>query len=286
MPGIIACIADSPSAGRVVQGAALCSRAWDMSVEFVHFGDLHPDSRSRLEHVIVEGMGAPATLIEHHPDPREPVSQQVCDLAMGNSADLVVIGALKREGTVRAVVGSTARRVARRCPCSVLLISTEGRAPPQWSRFLVGVERTGEYMRLCERVLCLARQVGPMAEVCFAREFRSLLGGVRSSPEDDLTDLSANERIELGDLIAGLNTENVTTRAVTLPGRPGHEMARYADDARSDLLSVLGPAEPLGVLDRLLSHPLNLLLDQLPCSALIHRAAPASPRRKDTSCRD
>lgn len=285
MAGILACIADSPSAGRVVQGAAVCARAWDTSVRFVHFGTLNPEGRRRLERLIVEGAGAPAPLLELQPDPREPISSQVCALAAQDDSELVVIGALKREGAMRAVVGSTARRVARRCPCSVLLISTEGRAPSQWTQFLLGVEDSDDCVQMCQRLLSVARATGPDVEVCFAREYRSL-GGVMHAPnaEHDPSDPGALHLIELKELLARLDLDGVRLRAITLPGRPGQEVARHADDAGSDLVVVRGPSAPLGVLDRLLSHPLNLLLDQLPCSALVYR--PTAPARKDAAWKD
>ncbi len=272
MPGILACIADSPSAGRVIEGAALCARAWGASLRFVHFGALEADGRRRLEHLIAQGAASPSPLVELQTDPREPISSQVCALVASEDCDLVVIGALKREGAMRAVVGSTARRVARRCRCSVLLISTEGRAPAQWTQFLVSVESADEYVQMCQRLLPIARAASTDAEVCFAREYHSIARNLPTQIcEADPSSPAAAHRLELGELLTRLDLTGVRPRAISLPGRPGQEIARHADDAGSDLVCVLGPSEPLGMLDRLLSHPLNLLLDQLPCSALVYR---------------
>lgn len=271
-PVILTCVTDSPSARRVIQCSALWAKAMELPVRFVHFGQLADAGTGRLNELIALEAGGASLEIVHSP---RPVADAIRELASKLHAEMIVIGALQREAAVRDLVGSTARRVARRAPCSVLLVSTSGRGAPQWSRFAIGVDFTPASKELATIVLRAARGAGAQSEVWFAYEYRGYKHDAARAtaphPPIDSSLHTAGEQYQLSSFIGALDTEGVAARAVTLPGRPGQEIARYAEDIHADLLGVMAPSRPLGALDRLLSHPIILLLDQLPCSVLLYR---------------
>jgi nucleotide-binding universal stress UspA family protein len=255
----------------------MCARALDMPVRFVHFGTIEQGGRTRLEQLIQESGLAGSLEVEE-------VAGQVADgisrLAAKAPASLIIMGALSREKAVRDLVGSTARRVARRAPCSVLLVSTAGRDPDEWSRFVVGVDGGSDAVALAQTVVNIARHVAPHAVVCLAHEYRSLEPQMKRPVETGMPfDASARAdagHIHLLEVMDSMDTHGIEASMVSLPGRPGQEIARYAEDTRADFVGVVAPAKPLGVMARLLSHPIMLLLDQLPCSVLLYRRGPGT----------
>lgn len=275
MPLILSCVTDSPTAQRVVRASSLFGRALSLPIRFVQFiapGDNRPGRLGDLVAQEMDGANSLETV-----QVRRRAADAICSLAGKDRADYIIMGALARERAVRDVVGSTARRVARRAPCSVVLISTAGRDAREWSRFIVGVDYSAPSAELATVMLRLARDGARNSTVCFAREHlgfepESALAS-ELDPYIDESVRQAAEQHPLASFIDALDTRGVAASAVTLPGRPGQEIARYAEDSRADLLGVLAPARPLGALDRLMSHPLILLLDRLPCSVLLYRPA-------------
>ena len=276
MSAILTCLTDSPSALRVLRAAALCARALQIPVRAMHFGTPTPAGEARLNAMIAGEVGAVRLEVKSASD---GVDDAICQVAAEERVAVIVMGALQREKAVRDLVGSTARRVARRAPCSVMLVSTVGNDPRAWSRFVVGVEQTAPARDLAHAVVGLARHAAPQAEVCFALEYRGI--GRHAVPPNEFgnsietAEQVTLEQYQLAKFMQEVDTRVVNTSAVTLAGRPGQEIARYAEDTNADLLGVLAPARPVGFFDRLLSHPITLLLDKLPCSVLLYRLSRA-----------
>ncbi|TVQ60188.1 MAG: universal stress protein [Phycisphaerales bacterium] len=295
MSMVLAFITDSPSAARVASATLLMGRALGMRARFVHYGAEGSAGTARVRAVIdsadasvgrrdvADDEGASPVLDVRAVEPRTDRAIHACIAEL--KPTLVVIGAVQRERTLRDVFGSTARRVAQRSPCSVLLVSTRGREPGAWSRLLMGVEDGPHGRSLGGWMLHLARACGERSTLCLAHERKELARGgeealnppgvVRLDVGLDSGQLygMAAERHQLADFAESLETQGVRIEAVTLPGRPGQEIARYAEDTRADVLGLVAPARPLGLLSRLLSHPVLLVLEHLPCAVLLYRPA-------------
>lgn len=80
----------------------------------------------RAEEIVAE---AKAVLVENGITPRciakdtiNTVAEEICDFAENEGIDLVIIGSRGFSELSRFLMGSVASRVARYCPCSVLLV--------------------------------------------------------------------------------------------------------------------------------------------------------------------
>ncbi len=60
----------------------------------------------------------PEILVRNHPSPAEAL----CAFAASETADLIVVGAHRRSGLGRILLGSVAESVVRRAPCDVLVV--------------------------------------------------------------------------------------------------------------------------------------------------------------------
>lgn len=275
MPSLHALVADSPFADRVITAAYMASCAFGMQAEYLHISTPERPSTGRLGERIERLTGVPGNLrIVHAPTVAAAIKQHLFKPA----PDLLVLGAVAREPALRDLFGSTARRIAQRAPCSVLMVSTSGRNPEHWSRFLVAARYDAQGAAVAESAAALARQSqeSEPPSICFAREAGPYAGRRDVSRPFSWTpgDLAAltPAQYELAAFADAYRSPELRTEAVLLDGRPGQEIARYAEDGQYDVLAVSVRRKPLGLLTRAFSHPVQLILSQLPCSLLLHRA--------------
>ena len=194
-------------------------------------------------------------------------------------ADLLILGAIKREGLLKYYLGSVARKITRNAPCDVLLLIKPS----------------------VNRVACATGVVNglahPKTEETIARAFYVLsnLGAqkltiVEEIPEDSVAikvddDRSlrkstiAKERIKLREnsrvqLLLNNIPDKVkeTLEIIVQPifGRRGYSIGHFARVRRADLLIMNAPNK-LTVWDRLFPHDLEYILSDLPTDVLIVR---------------
>lgn len=238
----------------------------------VHVGDESPSIRSRLEEEIDR------TEFKHHPP--------ICLVRSGNPADvlveaakeyradLIVAGALKREGVFKYYLGSVARSLARHAPCSVLLFTEPHVKPEPFERIHCAVEYDEE-ARLAIKVAAELAFLGNAKDLYFTHSFKIPDGQDKKRMPDDtqaIKDIyhSADEQLKkyLQDFeFWGKNYHYRSlyekNRAVTLS---------FAREINANLLIVPGPRSRLGLWDRLFPHDLELALQDLPCSILITKS--------------
>ena len=82
---------------------------------------------------------------------------------------------------------------------------------------------------------------------------------------------TAEERYLLANLLERLDLEGININAISLTGMPIREVLRYAEESSANLLALNAPARRLRFLDRFFRHPIEIVLDKLPCSLLILR---------------
>lgn len=194
-------------------------------------------------------------------------------------ADLLILGAIKREGLLKYYLGSVARKITRNAPCDVLLLIKPS----------------------VNRVACATGVVNglahPKTEETIARAFYVLsnLGAqkltiVEEIPEDSVAikvddDRSlrkstiAKERIKLREnsrvqLLLNNIPDKVkeTLEIIVQPifGRRGYSIGHFARVRRADLLIMNAPNR-LTIWDRLFPHDLEYILSDLPTDVLIVR---------------
>jgi nucleotide-binding universal stress UspA family protein len=254
-----------------------------LPLKFVHVGALTEDRDRGLRELIASEIGTDFDLIAD--DRVMPVEDVICTAAERLGASLLVIGALEREKPLKDLVGSTARRVAQRAGCSVLLVSTAGRDASTWSRFLISVPLDNPSTDVVDAVLSLAHGSG-RAAVCFAaeRSGAGFRGTYESAREFDVQGSAyaglPTDQHALATFASGFDARGLDVSAIALSGRAGHEVSRYAEEYGADVLGLSAPNRPLGFFDRFFSHPTVVVMEKLPCSVLIVRGrGPAHARR-------
>ena len=274
---VVVGVAFSPNLQANVFEALRMSVFFRATLVMVHVGEKTSEKEAVLTKIIAG--------FEGHPDDirvfwraGNPV-EVLLNACNSEQADLLILGAIKREGLLKYYLGSVARKITRNAPCDVLLLIKPS----------------------VNRVACATGVVNglahPKTEETIARAFYVLsnLGAqkltiVEEIPEDSVAikvddDRSlrkstiAKERIKLREnsrvqLLLNNIPDKVkeTLEIIVQPifGRRGYSIGHFARVRRADLLIMNAPNR-LTIWDRLFPHDLEYILSDLPTDVLIVR---------------
>ena len=195
-----------------------------------------------------------------------------------HTVDLLILGARRRENVFRYYLGSIARRLCRRAKCSLLLLTEPKLSGTNFSRIVVDCVDHPKTPHVLNTAFYFADHLG-------AREFRVIreidqtslamaMSGDSTTEERERIKaqmmLEAEEKLR--QLTAGRATDTPTVERVVLSGRPGFTLRKHAEESRADLLTIHSPDEEYRLMDRIFTHDLEHILEQLPCDVLIVHA--------------
>ena len=270
-------VAFSPNLQANVFEALRMSALFDASLVMVHVGEKNRSKEAKLQKIIADFPGSTPehTVLWKAGHPAE-VLLRACE---DEKADILILGALKREGLLKYYIGSVARKLTRKCHCDVLLLIKPS----------------------VERMPCSYAVVNGLAhektEKAIARAFYVLdsLGATRLTiveeiPEDDVAikvddDRGLRKSTIVKERIKMREDSRVKKILMHIPeklkrtinydvqhifGRRGYSIGHFARVKRADLLVMNAPSK-LTLLDRLFPHDLEYILSDLPTDVLIVR---------------
>jgi nucleotide-binding universal stress UspA family protein len=251
------------------------SRTRDAEQIFVHVGRDSEPTRKRLAEVFAQGNVAldPESLLVRNGKP----DSVILNAARERDVDMIVIGALERDSVVRELIGSTARRVARRARCSVFLLVGPVDEFAPWRNLVASVRYDEASAELLGWLAALAKP-SPRARIHVIREYdpyggvmveEDARGGISAGENPGMR--AAEEKFLLANFLEGIDMGPVPVTSQCLVGRSGAELLRYSLEVEADLIALTAPDRALGLWDRFFGHPVEAILQRLPCTLLIHR---------------
>jgi nucleotide-binding universal stress UspA family protein len=207
----------------------------------------------------------------------------ICAVAGEVDASIIVMGALDREPPLKRVWGSVARHVARRAPCSVILLPDPQSPHAAVRKIVASLPLSAESAQMVPLVVQFARGL-PRTMVTFVHEFsvaeaewagsRSMGGNAHRDPQgpEALVEDRRRTALELlADFLSGFDLSGIEIHLEALGGYEGIEVVNYAQRTNADLLAIPARAKRLTIWDRMFHHPLELALRELPCGLLLFR---------------
>jgi nucleotide-binding universal stress UspA family protein len=83
--------------------------------------------QASTKHLIEQAKSVEIEVVTHLEDAERNVAQTICDFSKALEAELIVIGRHSEKGMIEhMILGSTAERVVRHAPCSVLVVMPHG----------------------------------------------------------------------------------------------------------------------------------------------------------------
>ena len=192
-------------------------------------------------------------------------------------AELIILGALKRENVVKFYMGSIARKITRRSNCSVLLLINPSVERHPCQHIVVNGFESPQTKTTIEASFIVANALGAKKISLVEEISRSK---VAVSVDDDRSlrramlkkeKLSRREQTRVSDFVKNLPlrlTEKINWTTQSIFGKRGYSIGHYAKVVRADLL-VMNAEENLGFFDRLFTHDIEHILAELPTDVLI-----------------
>lgn len=211
-------------------------------------------------------------------NPGKPVDV-IVSITHDYTIDLLLIGALKRENFVKFYLGSIARQITRKAPCSVLLLTHSSVDSKPCKHIVVNGLKDPK----TKETICLSFYMATnfkAKKMTIVEEISQQ--EVAVAVEDDKSLRRANinkERIKLREdsrvkkIIQGIDdqfTASVNYNIQPIFGKRGYSIGHYAEVVRADLLIMNAP-DKTNFWDRLFPHDIEHILTELPTDVLIVR---------------
>ncbi len=192
--------------------------------------------------------------------------------------DMLIAGALDQENAFRYYLGSVARDLARRAPCSLLLFTRPSKKPEPFRRIVVITDYSeaaaialGRAERLAAREE--AQQIYVLRVLSTYGEAMVLSEGVSREERRHYHEHHREEETSLlHDFIDAAGRSATSVEAVLLEGHPGRVTSQFAQDNNADLLVMpsLGSHQP-HFFERLFPSQMEWVLREIPCPLWIVR---------------
>lgn len=188
--------------------------------------------------------------------------------------DLLIIGALQKENLYKYYVGSIARKLTRKAPCSVfLLIKPSIERVPCKHIVVNGLEddKTADTIKYAFNV---ASDLG-CKRVTIVEEIKQAELEVKVCDDATLRKATINkerikqrEDVRVKSILKDINLEDIIVKTQSIFGRRGYSIGHYARVKRADLLIMNAPKNT-NFIDRIFPHDLEYILSELPTDVLI-----------------
>lgn len=188
--------------------------------------------------------------------------------------DLLILGALQKENLYKYYVGSIARKITRKAPCSVLLLIKPSidRIPckhivvnglkedktPETIKYAFDVSKNLQ----CKRITIVEEVSQTELEVKVSDDASLRKATIKKER------INTREEIRVKSILKDIDIEDIIVKTQSIFGRRGYSIGHYAKVKRADLLIMNAPVKN-SILDRIFPHDIEYILSELPTDVLI-----------------
>lgn len=240
----------------------------------IHVDQGQADERADII-AVLEQVGCNMNQVEMIWEKGDPIAA-IFRTAEKKNIDLLVAGALPREGLLRYYRGSIARQLVRKSNCSILLLTKPQKLNRQCHTVVVNgldhpktattIEKT---IRLCQHVnaslLHIVEEVSPRKKDERVEDDRMLQRVLLKRKE-----ILENEDQRIKRILNEIeDKEGIKISHQAIIGKPGYTIGHFTQTVHADLLVLNSPDTKLGFMDRVFTHDLEYILSELPSDILI-----------------
>jgi len=265
----------SPNSPALLQEAKRLKEVLRSGLVLIHVGNRTSELEKQLNEIIQNASlgDASVKLIWEKGGPANVVIKKCKE----ENVDLLLIGALEKETMIKYYLGSVARTLMRRAPCSVLIFTHPSEQPSVFKKIFVSMD----YSSASEATIKIAHALALLEqtrELTLVRDFNVpglamtlLESGSMDETETARQKWQEEEKIKLELYARELNLQGVAVNTCTLYGKEGWECAQFAKGQRADLLVLTSPVQKMAFLDRLFTHHQEFVFQRLPTNTLLIR---------------
>ena len=266
-------LAFSPTCSALLAETARLMKLYHSKLILIHVGIKDPEKEALLD-----------SLLNQFKIKKEDITivwkmgktaKTIIKVCKKEKVDLLIAGALKHETLINYYIGSTARKILRKAPCSVLIFTEPSEKQRLLDEIIIDVEDSPVKSQVIRSGLQQAR-LGKAKTVHFIRELK--LYGLSLSV---LSEYSMNEISEqrknliyqeirnIEKSIEDFDLEGLHTTFKIIAGKSGYELRKYAKKVNADLLVLGALKNRLSLIDRLFINNLEYIIQDIPCNLLI-----------------
>jgi len=188
--------------------------------------------------------------------------------------DLLIIGALQKENLYKYYVGSIARKLTRKAPCSVLLLirpsvervpckhivvnGLKDKKTPETINYAFDVSKKLH----CKRVTIVEEVSQKELEVKVNDDATLRAANIKKER------INTREEMRVKSILNNIDMDDIIVNTQSIFGRRGYCIGHYAKVKRADLLIMNAPTKT-NILDRIFPHDIEYILSELPTDVLI-----------------
>ncbi len=267
-------IAFSPRLENILAEAKILANKFDATLILMHVGERTRNKEHKLSELMLKvGMNEKKVRVVWNEG--NPV-QTLLHLCKLHIVDLLVIGAMKKENVLQYYLGTVARKISRKAKCSVLLLTEPSVTGTKFRKVVVNVAESPKTVHTLDTAIYFAKHA-KTREIVAASETHQ--AGLAMAMADDNTasevsrirrDIKEGAHVKLNELLeACQDGEGVEISEKQVSGKPGYAIAAFASGKKADLLVINSPDVTYGLIDRIFTHGMEYILEDLPCNLLI-----------------
>ncbi len=188
--------------------------------------------------------------------------------------DLLILGALQQEKLYQYYVGTIARKITRKAPCSVLLLIKPSIERVACKHIVVNGLEDKKTEETIKTAFIVANYLN-CKKITIVEEIKQEELHVIVNDDTSLRRANiAKERIKnredrrVKNILKEIDCNNLSVKTQPIFGKRGYSIGHYAKVKRADLL-VMNAPKKLGILDRIFPHDIEYILSELPTDVLI-----------------
>ncbi|CAI8349691.1 MAG: Uncharacterised protein [Polaribacter sp. SA4-10] len=265
-------IAFSPNLKSNLFEAARMANMFDAQLIGVHVGEENDAKKEQLSNLLKEAepLKNPFKIIWQTGKPVDVILKTCTDEAV----DLLILGALQQEKLLKYYVGSIARVLTRKAPCSVLLMIKPSVIRVACKHIVVNGLHDDKTTKTIETAFDFSKRLNckkiTIVEEVSQSELQVEVNDDRTLRKSTIIKerIKNREDMRVKNILNEIDYENITVKTQSIFGRRGYSIGHYAKVKRADLL-VMNAPDKIRIIDRIFPHDIEYILSELPTDVLI-----------------
>ena len=271
---ILICIAFSPNLKKNIFEAIRISSMFNAKLIGVHAGEKSENKSKVLQDILEEIPESKNIEIVFKQGNPVKVILEVC---RSKKIDLLVLGALQKENIFTYYLGSTARKLTRKAPCSVLLLIKRSVVKSTYNHLVVNGLKSSKTQSLLNTAFCVAHSL-TCKKITIVEEIAPETVAIEIEDDASLSQavtkketLVKEEQKRIRGILKNIPqklSENVQIKSQSIFGKTGYSIGHYARVVHADLLLMNAP-EKSSIWSRIFIKDIEYILSDLPTNLLL-----------------
>lgn len=263
----------SPYGKSLFKIAAFLQKELSSQLYLMHIGNFSEEKENRVKALAEEfNIDESAYKIEFKKD--EP-SKALAKFVETENLDLLILGALEKETTLKYYVGSVARNLMRSAPTNLLICPAKKEAEFEFNNLFITTDYSSRSESAIKFLADFGKQINSK-KIVVIREF-NIPGlavtvddfGSANDAEYSMNNLVAEEKEKLDFFLKEINIKDIAIESVCLYGKEGFASNKFVKDNNADLSVITAPLKRPKLFDRIFTSEIEFNIKEIPSPLLI-----------------